>query len=79
MFDKILKAFADAVAAAVAREVAKQLPTIGEKVAAAVADRVIEKLPDFSGVDDLLNTIPNIGQHVVDEMLKRLPRIPFFN
>lgn len=79
MFDKVIKIFAEAIATAVAREFAKQLPEIAEAIAGAVADRVLEKLPDFSGVDDAVRSLPGLADRVVDAVLKRLPKIPFLS
>lgn len=76
MFDKIVKTFADAIAAAVAREVAKQLPAIAEAVAGAVTDRMLEKLPDLDGIEDAVKAIPSVGEHVVSELLGRLRQLP---
>ena len=83
MMDKLLKPLADAIAAAVAREVAKKLPDIAEVVAGVVIDRLLERVPDLSALDGQLSgtmqSMANIGEQVVNELLKRLPRIPFFN
>lgn len=71
MFSKVVKTFADAIAAAVAREVAKQLPTIAEKIAVAVADRVLEKLPDLGDI----HSVADFVERIVDELVRRLPKI----
>lgn len=77
MFDKIIKTVADAIAAAVAREVAKQLPAIAEAVAGAVTDRMLEKLPDFSDVDKQLHSLADLGEQTVDSLVARLRKLPF--
>lgn len=77
MFDKVIKTFADAVAAAVAREVAKQLPTIAEKVAGAVADRVLERIPDFGDLDKQLHSLADLGEQTVEGLVARLRKLPF--
>ncbi|PJE22358.1 MAG: hypothetical protein CK431_17000 [Mycobacterium sp.] len=81
MLEKLTKIVAEAVAAAVAREVAKQLPDIAETVAGTVADRVMQKLPDLSDLGDLsgqLQSAANIGEQIVNEVLRRLPKLPPF-
>lgn len=75
MFDKLIKTFADAIAAAVAKEVATQLPVVAEAVAGAVADRVLQKLPDISGIEDAVRDV--VSGNVVDALLARLRQLPF--
>lgn len=81
MLEKLTKIIAEAVAAAVAREVGKQLPDIAAVVAGTVADRVLEQLPDLRDLEgqlqESLQALANVGEQVVNEVMRRLPRFPF--
>jgi hypothetical protein len=78
MLDKVIKTIADAIAAAVAREVAKQIPVVAETVAVAVADRILKEFgiaplsDEFrAGLHAAADAATDITEGVIGEARKR--------